>query len=69
MNTKEFTVKENIGSRLRVRSWKCSSPKDLNAIEFIRELKDKNGDVEDTSVYQFFMSDSEVAVLVNGLLK
>jgi hypothetical protein len=36
MNTKEFTVKENAGFRLRVKSWKCLSPTDLNAIELTK---------------------------------
>jgi len=69
MNTKEFTVKENAGFRLRVKSWKCLSPTDLNAIEFIQETKDKDGEVEMSSTYQFFMTDDEIAHLAQGLLK
>ena len=69
MNTKEFTVKENAGFRLRVKSWKCLSPTELNAIEFIQETKDKDGEVETTSTYQFFMTDEEIAHLSQGLLK
>ena len=69
MNPKEFTVKENAGFRLRVKSWKCLSPTELNAIEFIQETKDKDGEVETTSTYQFFMTDEEIAHLSQGLLK
>jgi len=69
MNTKEFTVKENAGFRLRVKSWKCLRPAELNAIEFIQETKDKHGDVDSTSTYQFFMTDDEITHLAQGLLK
>lgn len=66
---KEFTVKENAAFRLRVQSWKCVAPADLNAIEFIQETKDKEGNVDSSSTYQFFMTDPEVKTLAEGLLK
>ena len=68
-NVKEFTVKENPGFRLRVQSWKCAAPADVNAIEFIQEIKNKDGDISDVSTYQFFMTDTEVKTLAEGLLK
>lgn len=64
---KEFTVKENQAFRLRVKSKKCLSPDTLNKIEFIQECKDKNGDVDFTSTYQFFMTDEEMSTLAQGL--
>ena len=64
---KEFTVKDSAGFRLRVKSWKCSSPNYLNAIEFIQESKNLNGEVDLTSTYQFFMTDDEIEVLAKGL--
>jgi len=64
---KEFVVKEDNAFRLRVKSWKCLSPKDLNAIEFIQECKDKDGNVDFTSTYNFFMTDAEIANLAKGL--
>jgi hypothetical protein len=64
---KEFVVKDNQGFRLRVKSWKCLSPNDLNAVEFIQESKDKDGEVDFTSTYQFFMTDKELSTLAMGL--
>jgi hypothetical protein len=69
MNTKEFTVKENAAFRLRVKSWRCLTPTDLNAVEFIQECKDKDGNVETASTYQFFMTDEEIKTLAQGLVK
>lgn len=65
---KEFIVKESVAFRLRVKSWKCVSPADLNAIEFIQECKDKDGNVDFSSIYQFFMSDDELKTLAKGLV-
>ncbi len=69
MNTKEFIVKEDRAFRLRIKQWKCESPKDLNALEFIQECIDKDGEVDFSSTYQFFMTDKEIAKLCEGLLK
>jgi hypothetical protein len=65
---KEFTVNENQGFRLRVKSWKCTSPNNLNAIEFVQECKNKEGDVDFSSTYQFFMTDAEMKILAEGLV-
>lgn len=66
---KEFTVKESPSFRLRVKSWKCLSPNDLNTLEFIQESKNDEGNVMDTSTYQFFLTDLEIKQLTEGLLK
>jgi hypothetical protein len=66
---KEFVVKDSQAFRLKVKSWKCLSPSDLNAVEFVQECKDKDGEVEFSSVYQFFMTDAEIATLAQGLVK
>lgn len=66
---KEFTVKENQAFRLRVKKWKCLSPNDLNAVEFIQESKNKDGEVDQTSTYQFFMTDEELKTLAEGIVK
>lgn len=66
---KEFTVKENQGFRLRVKSWKCLSPSDLNSIEFVNESLNEKGEVTNSSTYNFFMDDSEVKILCEGMLK
>ena len=63
---KEFTVKEDKAFRLRVKSWKCVSPKELNSIEFIQECL-KDGQVDFSSTYQFFMTDEDMKTLAQGL--
>lgn len=64
---KKFIVKETEGFRLRVESWKCVSPADLNAVEFINESL-QDGDVVMSSTYQFFMTDNEIKTLCQGFL-
>ena len=64
---KNFIVKEDDVFRLRVKSWKCLSPADLNSVEFIQESL-KDGTVIDTSTYNFFMTDEEVKTLAQGLI-
>ncbi len=63
---KQFVVKETEGFRLRVESWKCLRPSDLNTIEFIQESL-KDGEVSMTSTYQFFLTDDEVKTLCQGM--
>jgi len=64
---KEFTVKEDQAFRLRVKAWKCLSPNTLNSVEFIQECM-KDGEVDFTSTYQFFMTDEEMRTMAQGLL-
>ena len=63
---KEFTVKEDQAFRLRVKSWKCLTPNNLNAVEFIQECM-KDGEVDFSSTYQFFMTDDDMNRLAHGL--
>lgn len=64
---KNFIVKENQAFRLRVKSWKCLSPNNLNSVEFIQECL-KDGEVNFSSTYQFFMTDEEMETLARGLI-
>lgn len=64
---KEFTVKEDDAFRLRVKSWKCLNPNTLNSVEFIQDCM-KDGKVDFTSTYQFFMTDEELKELAKGLM-
>jgi len=63
-----FVIKETPGFKLSVKSWKCLNPNDLNALEFVQETKNSDGEVDMSSTYQFFMTDEEVVDLCNGLL-
>ena len=65
---KEFLVKDGQGFRLRVKIWKCKSPQDLNAVNFISESKDKDGNVDIGSTYEFFMTDDELKTLGKELI-
>ena len=64
---KEFVVKEDQAFRLRVKSWKCLTPNTLNAVEFVQECM-KDGEVDFSSTYQFFMTDDEMKILAQGLI-
>ena len=66
---KEFTVKENKAFRLRVQSKKCLNPNSLNYVQFIQEGFNKQGEVDFTSSYQFFLTDSEIKLLAEELTK
>lgn len=69
IDKKDFIVKESQSFRLRVRHWKCLSPKNLNAVEMINECLDKDGEVEFSSAYNFFMTNDEIATLANKLME
>lgn len=64
---KEFIIKDEQAFRIRVKSWKCLSPNTLNAVEFIKECKDKNGDVEFSTTHKFLLTDEEIVTLAKGL--
>jgi hypothetical protein len=64
---KEFVIKQQNGFRIKVRTWKCVRPADLNALDFVQEILDENGNVLDTSTYNFLLSDSELKSLKDQL--
>jgi hypothetical protein len=66
---KEFTVKENRAYRVRIKVNECLRPAELNSLEFIQECIDKDGNVDFTSTYNFFMTAEEIKTLANGLLE
>ena len=64
---KEFTVKEDKAFRVRVEAQECLSPKGLMNLNFIQECLNKDGDVDFTSTYNFFMDKNEINNLIEGL--
>lgn len=64
---KEFTVKEENAFRVRVAAQECLSPKGLISLDFIQECLNKDGKVEHTSTYNFFMTKEEINGLIEGL--
>jgi hypothetical protein len=68
IKVKKFTVKEQPGFRVRVEQWEVVSPKGLQALDFIQESLDENGNVTNDAVYNFFMTKEELKTLCDGLL-
>lgn len=63
----EFVIKNQPGFRIKVRTWKCVRPSDLNALDFVQEILDDDGNVLNTSTYNFFLSDAEIKSLKDQL--
>jgi hypothetical protein len=68
IEVKNFTVKENTGFRTRVEQWEVISPKGLYSLNFIQESLKDDGTVQDSQVYNFFMTKDEIKTLTQGLL-
>lgn len=67
MKKKEILIKENKAFRLKIKQWRAINPPDLNAVEFVQECLDKDGKVDLTSTYQFFMTTDELNTLIDSL--
>ena len=65
---KDIVVKEQPGFRLRVKAWEALAPKGLFAVDFIQEILNNDGSVNDTNTYNFHMTRDELKVLAEGLL-
>ena len=63
---KEMTIKESDGFRVRMVKHEVISPKGLFSLDLIQESL-KNGVVQDTSTYNFFMDKEELQSLAHGL--
>jgi ABC-type antimicrobial peptide transport system ATPase subunit len=63
MNITTLTIKESPAYRLKLRRWRAISPTDLNALEFVQECLDKDGEVDFTSTYQYNLTDDELKQL------
>ena len=64
---KNFLVKDDQAYKLRIRVRDLLAPKEIRNIEFIGEQYDSDGKLIDTSTYQFFLNDEEIATLCDGL--
>jgi hypothetical protein len=65
---KELIIKDSTGFRLRLTIKDVVSPVGLNNIEFHQESKNNNGEIDFTSVYQFFLSTDELLTLGHFLV-
>lgn len=64
---REFVVKEDAAFRLRVKAQECVAPEGLISLNFVQECLNKDGGVDFTSTYNFFMNKDEINNLVEGL--
>ena len=63
---KEITIKESEGFRVRMVKHEVISPKGLFSLDLIQESL-KDGEVQDTATYNFFMTKEELQSLAYGL--
>jgi hypothetical protein len=59
-------IKESEGFRLTLKKEPCLMPAGLNNIEMVQEQL-KDGEVIQTSTYQFFITEDEMKVLAKAL--
>ena len=64
---KEFVVKEHDGFRLLVRTHEVINPKGLYSFDFVQQSL-KDGEVQDSATYNFFLTKEEMKTLSDGLL-
>ena len=63
---KEITIKENPGFRIRLEKHEVINPKGLFSLDIIQESL-KDGEVQDSQTYNFFMTKEELQSLAYGL--
>lgn len=63
-----FIVHENEGFRLRVEKTKCLRPDDFYSLNFVQESL-RDGKVESSSTYNFFLTEEQVKKLSEELVK
>ena len=63
---KEIIIKESEGFRVRMVKHEVISPKGLFSVDMIQESL-KDGLVQDTATYNFFMTKEEMQTLASGL--
>lgn len=66
---KEFIAHENDGYRLRVTKHECTRPDGLLQINFIQELKNDDGEIEQHSMYELFMTQEQLNNLAKELIE
>ncbi len=64
---KEATIKESEGFRLRMEKWESVNPKGLYNIDFIQESLNEEGNVWQSSTYNFHMTKEELQSLAHCL--
>lgn len=65
----EVIIKDSPGFQLRIKKWECSNPKGLYALNFIQCTKDKDGNIDSESTYEFFMDYSDLTKTAAALVE
>jgi hypothetical protein len=65
----EIIIKDSPGFQLRLKKWESINPKGLYAVHFIQATKDREGNVDSESTYEFFMDAEELSTLADALVK
>jgi hypothetical protein len=63
---KEMIVKENDSFRVRIEKHEVLSPKGLFSLDIVQESL-KDGKVQDSQTYNFFMTKEELQSMAHGL--
>ena len=64
----EIIVKDTPAFHLRVKKWDCSSPQGLFAVNFIQATKDKDGNIDNESTYEFFMDRADLDAMSKAIV-
>lgn len=64
---KEVVITQNEGFRLRMEKWQSINPKGLFAVDLIQESLNEDGEVVNSSTYNFNMTKEELEKLAQGL--
>lgn len=64
---KEFIIKDMPGFQLRIKKWECLKPEGLFAVNFIQATKDKEGKIDNESIYEFFMDQNDINSVAKAL--
>ena len=62
------TIKDSPSFRVRLESWESAAPKGLFSVNFLQECLDDEGNITNTSTYNFHMTKEEIKMLCEGLL-
>lgn len=64
---KEMVIKESKGYRVRMEKWESVNPKGLYNVDLIQESLNDDGEVWQSSTYNFHMTKEELQTLAHGL--
>jgi hypothetical protein len=66
---KEFIIKDTPGFQLKIKKWECLAPQGLYAVNFIQATKDKDGNIDNESTYEFFLDYKDLTQIAGALIE